>query len=104
MKVTFIGTPHQIKAEMIQWLSNNEEQPYYEILEDRVTSKLSQHNIKLTQNDDDLLPLGFVKQVCQLEGRDWLLFKQDLEKCGVKEKRTSKNRLLTNLKLIEEEQ
>lgn len=103
MKVIFEGTPQRIKKEMEHWLSTNQVASRTERVEARVASKLSQHNIALTQNDDDLLPLGFVKQVCQLEGRDWLLFKQDLEKCGVKEKRTSKNRLLTNLKLIEED-
>lgn len=83
--------------------SNNQEPTHDEKLEDRVTTKLSQHHIKLTQNDNDVLSLGFVKHACQLEKRDWTIFKQELEKCGVKQKRTSNARILTNLKLIEEE-
>lgn len=103
MKVTFTGTPHQIKKEMAQWLSDNQQTDLSETLEDSVTHKLSQHNLRLTQNENDMLPLGFVKQACQLEGRDWLLFKQELETCGVKQKRTNKVRLLTNITFIKEE-
>ena len=88
----YISPKNKVKTERVD-----------EISEDRVSKTLSQHSIKLTQNDEDLLPLGFVKQACQLEKRDWKLFKQDLEKCGVKEKRTSTSRLLSNLKLIEED-
>lgn len=103
MKVTFTGTPQQIKKEMIQWLSTNQEKTHNNTVEDNVTPKLNQHNIKLTQNDNDVLPTNLVKQACQLSGRDWKLFKHELETCGVKEKRTSKIRLLTNLKIIEED-
>lgn len=103
MKVIFEGTPQQIKKEMEHWLSTNQAATRTERVEARVVSKLKQHNIKLTQNDDDLLPLGFVKQVCQLEKRDWILFKHELEKCGVKQKRTTNARMLTNLKFIEED-
>ena len=99
MKVNFEGTPQQIKQEMEHWLNELNKQESL----NNVSKTLSQHSIKLTQNDEDLLPLGFVKQACQLEKRDWKLFKQDLEKCGVKEKRTSTSRLLSNLKLIEED-
>ena len=103
MKVTFTGSPQQIKNEMIKWLSNNQETTHNKTLEDNVSRKLNQHKIKLTQNENDVLPIGFVRQSFQLNGRDWKLFKHDLEACGVKEKRTSKIRLLTNLKLIEED-
>lgn len=103
MKVTFTGTPHQIKKEMTQWLSNNQETTHNESLCDNVTHTLKHYNIKLTQNEKDLLPLTFVKHVCQLQGHEWLQFKDQLEKCGVKHKRTSKKRALTNLALIKEE-
>lgn len=103
MKVTFTGTPQQIKKEMINWLSSNQYTTLNETLTDNVTHKLSQHSIRLTQNENDVLPLSFVKQACQLEGRDWKLFKQELEKCGVKQKRTNKLRMLTNLEFIKEE-
>lgn len=68
-----------------------------------VSTKLSQHNIKLTNSETDTLPVSVVKQRCQLEGHDWKVFKQELQTCGVKEKRTSKARLLTNLELIKED-
>lgn len=100
MKVSFEGTPQQIRAEMLQWLSKDQKST---AVKDSVTHKLQQHNIRLTQNENDVLPLTFVKQVCQLEGLDWKLFKQELEKCGVKQKRTSTARILTNLTVIEEE-
>jgi len=100
MKVTFTGTPQQIKEEMIEWLSNNQEST--QTFENKVTNKLKKHNIKLTQNENNMLPIGFVKQKCQLEKRDWTLFKQELEKCGVKQKRTNKARMLTNLTFIKE--
>ena len=103
MKVTFTGIPHQIKKEMAQWLSDNQQTDLSETLEDSVTHKLSQHNIRLTQNENYVLPLSLVKQACQLNGRDWTLFKHELEKCGVKQKRTNKVRLLTNLTFIKEE-
>lgn len=103
MKVTFTGTPHQIKKEIAQWLSDNQQTDLSETLEDSVTHTLSQHNIRLTQNENDVLPLSLVKQACQLNGRDWTLVKHELEKCGVKQKRTSKVRVLTNLKCIEED-
>lgn len=99
MKVTFEGTPQQIKKEMEHCLNELNKQESL----NNVSKKLSQHNIKLTQNEEDLLPLGFVKQVCQLEKSDWKLFKQELERCGVKQKRTTNARMLTNLKLIEED-
>lgn len=79
MKVTFTGTPHQIKKEMAQWLSDNQHSDLSETLKDRLTHKLSKYNIKLTQNENDMLPLGFVKQACQLNGSDWTLFKHELE-------------------------
>ena len=100
MKVTFEGTPQQIRIEMLQWLSKDQKSTAVKY---RLFRKLSKHNIKLTQNENDVLPLAFVKQACQLNGSDWILFKQDLEKCGVKQKRTSKARVLTNLIYIKEE-
>lgn len=103
MKLTFTGTPHQIKKEMAQWLSDNQQTDLNETLTDSVTHKLSQHNIRLTQNENDVLPLTLVKQACQIEGRDWKLFKQELEKCGVKQKRTNKTRMLTNLTFMKED-
>ena len=105
MKVTFNGTPKQIKHEMEEWLINNQLDNVLnkQDLLNKVATKLIQHNIRLTQKEQDLLPLGFVKQVCQLEGHDWRLFKQELEACDVKQKRTTKSRMLTNLKLIEED-
>lgn len=105
MKVIFTGTPKQIKREMEEWLINNQlhnELNKQELL-NNVSIKLRQHNIKLTQNENDLVPLGFVKQVCQLDGHDWKIFKHELEACGVNQKRTTKTRMLTNLKLIEED-
>lgn len=83
--------------------SNNQVPAHDDTLEDSVTHKLSQHNIRLTQNDNDVLPLSVVKQACQLEGRDWKLFKQELDKCGVKQKRTNKTRMLTNITFIKED-
>lgn len=103
MKVTFTGTPKQIKKEMEQWLSSNQTLTPMQPVEDEVTRKLSQHNINLTQNENDLLPLILVKQSCQLQGREWLQFKDKLEKCGVKQKRTNKMRMLTNLIFIKED-
>lgn len=103
MKVTFTGTPKQIKKEMKQWLSSNQESTHDETLEDKVTRKLSQHNLKLTDNMEDVLPLTLVKQLCQLTGRDWLQFKDQLEKCGSTETRTGKGRLLTNIIVIKED-
>lgn len=103
MKVTFTGTPNQIKKEMEHWLSSNQESTHNETLEDKVTLKLSKHNLKLTANVDDVLPLAFVKQACQLQGHDWFQFKDQLENCGSTEKRTAKGRLLTNLALIKED-
>lgn len=50
-----------------------------------------------------MLPLGFVKQACQLEAHEWKVFKQELEKCGVKQKRTNKTRMLTNITVIKED-
>lgn len=99
MKLIFEGTSQQIKQEMEHWLNEVNKQESL----NNVSTKLSQHNLRLTQNENDMLPLGFVKQACQLEGRDWKLFKQELEKCGVKQKRTSKVRVLTNLKRIKED-
>ena len=100
MKVSFEGTPQQIRTEMLQWLSKDQKRTAVKY---RVIRKLSQHNIKLTQNENDVLPLSLVKQACQLEGRDWKLFKQELDKCGVKQKRTNKVRVLTNLTVIKED-
>lgn len=56
-----------------------------------------------TNNKTDTLPISVVKQRCQLAGHDWKVFKQELQTCGVKEKRTNKARLLTNLELIKED-
>lgn len=99
MKLIFEGTSQQIKQEMERWLNEvNKQEPL-----NNVSTKLSQHSIRLTQNEKDVLPLSFVKQACQLEKREWKVFKQELQTCGVKEKRTSKVRVLTNLKLIKEE-
>lgn len=100
MKVSFEGTPQQIRTEMLQWLSTNQKRTDVKY---RIFRKLSKNNIKLTQNENDVLPLGFVKQACQLNGSDWRLFKQDLEKCGVKQKRTNKTRMLTNITFIKED-
>lgn len=100
MKVSFEGTPQQIRTEMLQWLSTDQKNTAVKY---RIFRKLSQLNIRLTQNENDVLPLSLVKQACQLEGRDWKLFKQELEKCGVKQKRTNKTRMLTNLTFIKEE-
>lgn len=103
MKVIFEGTPQRIKKEMEHWLSTNQVASRTERVEARVASKLSQHNIALTQDENDILPITLVKQTCQLDGYDWKSFKHDLLTCGVKEKRTNKFRILTNLKLIEED-
>jgi len=98
MKLIFEGTQQQIKQEMEQWLNElNKEESL-----NNVSTKLSQHNIKLTNIETDTLSVSVVKQLCQLEGHDWKVFKQELQTCGVKEKRTSKARLLTNLELIKE--
>lgn len=99
MKLIFEGTSQQIKQEMEHWLNEVNKQESL----NNVSTKLSQHNLRLTQNENDMLPLGFVKQACQLEAHEWKVFKQELQTCGVKEKRTSKVRVLTNLKLIEED-
>jgi hypothetical protein len=99
MKLIFEGTSQQIKQEMEHWLNEVNKQESL----NNVSTKLSQHNLRLTQNENDMLPLGFVKQACQLEAHEWKVFKQELQTCGVKEKRTSKVRVLTNLKRIEED-
>lgn len=99
MKLIFEGTSQQIKQEMEHWLNEVNKQESL----NNVSTKLSQHNLRLTQNENDMLPLGFVKQACQLEAHEWKVFKQELETCGVKEKRTSKVRLLTNITFIKEE-
>lgn len=99
MKVIFEGTQQQIKQEMEQWLNELNKQESL----NNVSTKLSQHNITLTQNENDVLPMRFVKQTCQLKGHEWTLFKHELQSCGVKEKRTNKFRVLTNLKLKEEQ-
>lgn len=105
MKVIFTGTPQQIKKEMEQWLINN--QLKTELNKqgslNNVSTKLSQHHITLTQNEKDVLPITLVKQACQLYGHEWKVFKKELETYGVKEKRTNKFRVLTNLKLKEEQ-
>lgn len=99
MKLIFEGTSQQIKQEMEHWLNEVNKQESL----NNVSTKLSQHNLRLTQNENDMLPLGFVKQACQLEAHEWKVFKQELQTCGVKEKRTSKVRVLTNLKRIKED-
>lgn len=99
MKLIFEGTPQQIKQEMEHWLNEVNKQESL----NNVSTKLSQHNLRLTQNENDMLPLGFVKQACQLEAHEWKVFKQELQTCGVKQKRTTNARMLTNLKLIEED-
>lgn len=99
MKLIFEGTSQQIKQEMEHWLNEVNKQESL----NNVSTKLSQHNLRLTQNENDMLPLGFVKQACQLEAHEWKVFKQELQTCGVKEKRTSKVRLLTNITFIKEE-
>lgn len=98
MKLIFEGTSQQIKQEMEHWLNEVNKQESL----NNVSTKLSQHNLRLTQNENDMLPLGFVKQVCQLEAHEWKVFKQELQTCGVKEKRTSKVRVLTNITFIKE--
>ncbi len=105
MKVIFTGTPQQIKKEMEQWLTDNQLKTELNKQEslNNVSTKLSQHHITLTQNEKDVLPIRFVKQTCQLDGHEWKVFKQELQSCGVKEKRTNKFRILTNLKLIKED-
>ena len=99
MKLIFEGTQQQIKQEMEQRLNELNKQESL----NNVSTKLSQHNLRLTQNEKDVLPVSVVKQLCQLEGHDWKVFKQELQTCGVKEKRTSNARLLTNLELIKED-
>lgn len=87
MKLIVEGTQQEIKQESLK----------------NVSTKLSQHNLRLTPNENDVLPISVVKQTCQLEGHDWKVFKQELQTCGVKEKRTSKASMLTNLELIKED-
>jgi len=99
MKLIFEGTSQQIKQEMEHWLNEVNKQESL----NNVSTKLSQHNLRLTQNENDMLPLGFVKQACQLDAHEWKVFKQELQTCGVKEKRTSKTRLLTHLTFIKED-
>lgn len=96
MKVTFNGTPQQVRQEMEQWLSNNQVDTN---INDRVLLQLTKHGLKLTNSESDTLPQTMVKQLCQLEGNEWLEFLGQLEQLGVKKTRTSKSRLLTNLKL-----
>lgn len=99
MKLIFEGTSQQIKQEMEHWLNEVNKQESL----NNVSTKLSQHNLRLTQNENNMLPLGFVKQACQLDAHEWKVFKQELQTCGVKEKRTSKTRLLTHLTFIKED-
>lgn len=99
MKLIFEGTQQQIKQEMEDWLNELNKQESLK----NVSTKLSQHNLWLTPNENDVLPISVVKQTCQLEGHDWKVFKQELQTCGVKEKRTSKACMLTNLELIKED-
>lgn len=94
MKVTFAGTPQQIKKEMEQWLSNNQVDTN---INDRVLLQLTKQGLKLTNSEADTLPVSVVKQTCQLEGNEWFEFLSQLEQLGVKKKRTSKARILTNL-------
>lgn len=99
MKLIFEGTSQQIKQEMEHWLNEVNKQESL----NNVSTKLSQHNLRLTQNENDVLPVSVVKQMCQLEAHEWKVFKQELQTCGVKEKRTSKTRMLTNLTFIKED-
>lgn len=100
MKVTFNGTPQQVRQEMEEWLSNNQVDTN---VKDSVLLKLTKHGLKLTNSEADTLPVSVVKQTCQLEGNEWLEFLSQLEQLGVKKKRTSKARILTNLELIKED-
>ncbi|BBQ04333.1 XRE family transcriptional regulator [Enterococcus phage Bp29] len=100
MKVTFNGTPRQVRQEMEQWLSNNQVDTN---INDRVLLQLTKHGLKLTNSETDTIPVSVVKQTCQLKGNEWLEFLRQLEQLGVKKKRTSKSRILTNLELIKED-
>ena len=100
MKVTFTGTPKQVRQEMEQCLTNNQVDTN---IKDRVLLQLTKYGLKLTNRETDTLPVSVVKQMSQLEGYNWKVFKQELQTCGVKEKRTSKFRILTNLELIKED-
>lgn len=100
MKVTFNGTPQQVRQEMEQWLSNNQVDTN---ITDSVLLQLSKRDLKLTNSETDTLPQTMVKQLCQLKGNEWREFLGQLEQLGVKKKRTNKSRLLTNLELIKED-
>lgn len=99
MKVTFNGTPQQVRQEMEEWLSNNQVDTN---INDEVLLQLTKHGLKLTNSETDTLHVSVVKQLCQLEGRKWFEFLSKLEQLGVKKIRTSKARMLTNLELIKE--
>lgn len=99
MKVNFDGTPQQIRKEMLQWLNDNQTDTD---MKDKVVHKLSQYNIRLTDNINDKLPQSKIKQLCQLEGQEWFVFLDQLQQLGVKKKRTPNTRVLTNLKIVEE--
>lgn len=100
MKVTFNGTPQQVRQEMEQWLSNNQVDTN---INDRVLLQLTKHGLRVTNSDTDTLHASFVKQVCQLEGKEWVEFLGQLKQLGVKKKATSKSRILTNLEFIKED-
>lgn len=100
MKVTFNGTPQQVRQEMEEWLSNNQVDTN---INDEVLLQLNKHGLKLTDSETDTLPVSVVKQTCQLEGYDWKVFKEELYQLGVKQKRTNKFRMLTNLEFIKED-
>lgn len=100
MKVTFNGTPQQVRQEMEQWLSNNQVDTN---ITDSVLLQLTKRGLKLTNSETDTLPQTMVKQLCQLKCNEWREFLGQLEQLGVKKKRTNKSRLLTNLELIKED-
>lgn len=100
MKLIFEGTPQQIKKEMAQWLSNNQVDT---TINDKVLLQLTKNNLRLTNRNTDTIPASAVKQLCQLEGKEWVEFLGQLEQLGVKKKATNKTRLLTNLKFIKED-
>lgn len=100
MKVTFNGTPQQVRQEMEEWLRNNQVDTN---INDEVLLQLTKHGLKLTNSETDTLPVSVVKQLCQLEGNEWREFLFQLEQLGVKKTRTSKSRLLTNLELNKED-
>ena len=97
MKISFEGTPEEIKKEMLQWLTDDQEDMDVKF---RALSILDQHNLRLTNFENDKLPQSWVKQRCQLAGQDWFVFLNQLQQLGVKKKRTENTRVLTNLEII----